>query len=176
MSAIADEVCRRLDELGVAYDRAEHAPANTIADCAATDEKLHALTAKNYFLTTKNQKRFFLCLVRPEAKFVTKDISKQAGSPRLSFAPEEKLFELLRVRPGSVSPLGLMFDAEHRVELLVDSRLQRAERIAFHPCDNTQTVAMSAADFFERFLPAVGRAPIWVEVHDELESFITEAP
>lgn len=168
MSVVADEVCRYLDALGIAYDRAEHAPAMTIADCAETDRKLHALTAKNYFLTTKNQKRFFLCLVRPEARFVTKDVSPQAGSSRLSFGPEEKLYELLRVRPGSVSPLGLIFDTDRRVELLVDVRLTQAERIAFHPCDNTQTVAMSAADFFERFLPAVGRAPITVEIHDEL--------
>lgn len=169
MSAIADEVCRRLDALGIEYDRAEHAPAMTIADCAETDRKLNALTAKNYFLTTKNQKRFFLCLVRPEARFVTKDVSKQADSSRLSFGPEEMLFELLCVRPGSVSPLGLMFDTERRVELLVDSRLWDAERIAFHPCDNTQTVAMASRDFFEKFLPAVGRVPKAVEIHDELQ-------
>ena len=89
-------------------------------------------------------------------------------SATLSFAPEDMLYELLRVRPGSVSPLGLLFDTERRVELLVDSRLQQAERIAFHPCDNTQTVAMAAADFFDQFLPSVGRAPKWVEIHDEL--------
>lgn len=168
MSVIADEVFRRLDEMGIAYDRAEHPPVLTIADCAETDRRLGAVTAKNYFLTTKNQKRFFLCIARPEAKFVTKDVSKQAESSRLSFASDEKLWEILRVRPGSVSPLALMFDSAKDVRLLVDSRLYAAKRLAFHPCDNTQTAAMSGTDFFGKFLPMIGAAPTRVEMPDTL--------
>ena len=169
MSAIADEVCARLDALGIKYDRVTHPPVLTIADCAETDAKLNAVTAKNYFLTTKSQKRFYLCLARPEARFVTKDVSKQVASPRLSFASDEKLWELLRVRAGSVSPLALMFDSAKDVTLLVDSRLYAAERLAFHPCDNTQTVAMSAAGFFGKFLPTVGVEPVRVEMPEVLE-------
>ena len=166
MSAIADEVCARLDALDIAYDRASHPPVLTIADCAETDAKLNAVTAKNYFLTTKNQKRFYLCVARPEARFVTKDVSKQVDSPRLSFASDEKLYEILRVHAGSVSPLALMFDSAKDVTLLVDSRLYGADRLAFHPCDNTQTVAMSAADFFGKFLSAVRCAPVCVEMEN----------
>ena len=166
VSAIADEVCARLDTLGIKYDRVSHPPVLTIADCAETDAKLNAVTAKNYFLTTKNQKRFYLCLARPEARFVTKDVSKQVASPRLSFASDEKLWELLGVKSGSVSPLALMFDSAKDVTLLVDSRLYAAERLAFHPCDNTQTAAMSAADFFGKFLPAVGVEPVRVEMEN----------
>ena len=40
--------------------------------------------------------------------------------------------------------------------------------LAFHPCDNTMTVAMSGGDFFDVFLPAVGVAPTFVEIHDFL--------
>lgn len=169
MTGIAGEICARLDELGIVFERMQHAPVHTIEDCAPIAAAIDAVVAKNYFLTTKNRKRFFLCLVRPDAHFRSADISRQAGSSRLSFGPEDALQALLRTRPGAVSPLGLMFDGEGAVELLVDKALRAEPRLAFHPCDNGWTLAMSGADFFERFLPAVGHAPRWIEVHDFLK-------
>ena len=166
MTDTARAVFDRLEEMGIAYTWMEHAPVYTIEDCLENDQKLHAVTAKNYFLTTKNKKNFYLCLVRPEVRFKTSDISRQVGSSRLSFAGEEPMERLLRVHPGCVSPMGLMFDEERAVRFIADRGLLEVERIAFHPCDNTLTLAMDSADFFEKFLPAVEREPLFVEVHD----------
>ena len=166
MNGAAELVLARLEEMGIAFEQMTHQPVHTIGDCAPIEEALGAVVAKNYFLTTKNRKRFFLCLVRPDARFRTADISRQAGSSRLSFGAEEELAALLHTYPGAVSPLGLVFDGEDAVELLVDGALRQVERIAFHPCDNARTVAMSTEDFFGRFLPGVGHAPKWVEIHD----------
>ena len=134
-----------------------------MADCAEVDRRLGALTVKNIFLTTKSKKRFYLCICRPDARFVTSDVSKQVGSPRLSFAPEELLFEKLRCHGGSASPMGLIFPEARGVGLTVDSALPDAPTLAFHPCDNTRTLAMSGEDFFGRFLSAVGVTAEWVE-------------
>ena len=170
MNDAAREVLRYLDGLGIACRTAEHAPARTMADCARVDAELGSLTVKNIFLTTKNGRRFYLCITRPEARFRTADISRQAGSSRLSFAPEERMVELLRAHAGSASPLGLIFDAGRRVGLLVDSALRSAPVLSFHPCDNTRTVAMAGGDFFDVFLPSLGIAPQWVEIHDFLDA------
>ena len=175
MSAAA-EILAYLDALGIAYREAAHPPAATMADCAATDAKLGCLTPKNIFLTTKNGKRFYLCLTRPEARFHTADISKQAGASRLSFAPEDALLAVLRARPGSASPLGLMFESARDVTLLVDAALRDAPSLGFHPCDNTRTLVLARADFFGRFLPAVDRTPVFVEIHDFISSNGAEAP
>ena len=156
MSAVADAVFAFLDGAGIAYRAMEHAPAHTMADCAAIDAALGALTVKNIFLTTKNRKRFYLCICRPEARFVTSDISKQVGSSRLSFAPEAMLFAKLRCHGGSASPMGLIFPEASDVGLIVDSALHGVGTLAFHPCDNTRSLAMAGEDFFGRFLPAVG--------------------
>ena len=72
----------------------------------------------------------------------------------------------MRVYPGAVSPLGLIFDEEKKVRLLIDEQLLTADRLAFHPCDNTATVAMRGCDFFEKFLTAIGREFVTVEIHD----------
>lgn len=163
MSDTARLVLDYLDALNIEYRTAEHAPANTMADCATVDAVLGALTVKNIFLTTKNKKRCFLCICRPDARFHTADISKQVGSSRLSFAPEEMLFERLRCHGGSASPLGLIFPEARGVALIVDSALRDEPTLAFHPCDNTMTVAMSAGDFFGRFLPETGVEVVEVE-------------
>ena len=159
-----------LDGLGVAYRTASHPPAAGIGECAAVGERLGAVVCKNYFLTTKSRKHWCLCVVRPEARLRTADVSKQVGTPRLSFAGEDDLMEKLRVRPGSVSPMGLIFDSAAEVRVLVDSGLRALDALAFHPCDNTQTLAMASKDFFGVFLPAVGKAAEWVEIHDFMEA------
>lgn len=169
MNDVARQVYARLDEMGIAYASMEHEPVQTIEDCLENDRLLGGVTAKNYFLATKNLKHFYLCLVRPEARLKSSDISKQAGSARLHFGPEDHLFRLLKVHPGAVSPMGLLFDSENEVQLLVDKALLDVEKIAFHPCDNTQTLAMNSADFFNNFLPAAGHTPLFVEIHDFLE-------
>lgn len=166
MSETAGRVYAYLDSLGIAYQKVGHEAVFTIQECAPIDDLLHAVVAKNYFLATKHRDRFYLCLVRPDVRFKSVDISRQIGSTRLSFGPEDALERLLRVHPGAVSPMGLIFDTEKQVQLLVDSGLKQERRIAFHPCDNTQTLAMGAQDFFDVFLPAVGHAPRFVEVHD----------
>ena len=155
-----------LDSIGVKYDRESHAPAFHMDDCVEISDRMNASHVKNYFLTTKSKKIHCLCLVRPNARLKTSDVSKQAGTPRLSFADEAAMLELLHVHPGSVSPMGLIFDPENRVRLLVDSELKNAQRLAFHPCDNTETLVISSADFFGKFLPAVGHEPMFVEIHD----------
>ena len=163
MSETTQAVYAALDGLGIAYRVAEHAPAFTMEDCAAVDRQLGALTVKNIFLTTKNQKHCYLCLCRPDARFHTADISKQIGSSRLSFAPEAMLYERLRCHGGSASPLGLIFPEARGVGLIVDAALRNFPTLAFHPCDNTRTVAMAAGDFFGRFLPSVGIVEMTVD-------------
>ena len=167
MSDTTRAVFETLDNLGIGYRAVEHAPAYTMADCAAVDDMLGALTVKNIFLTTKNKKRCWLCICRPDVRFHTSDISRQIGSSRLSFAPEEMLFGRLRCHGGSASPLGLIFPEAKGVGLIVDSALRDVPTLAFHPCDNTKTVAMSAGDFFGVFLPKTGVVAVDVEFNEE---------
>jgi len=166
VNEIKQAIYDRLDSLGIAYQALAHAPAYHMEDCEEVGRQLGAAHCKNYFLTTKSRKVHALCVVRSNARFHTADISRQAGTPRLSFAGEEAMWDLLRTRPGAVSPMGLLFDTECQVLLLVDEALRNEKTLAFHPCDNTETLVLSSEDFFGRFLPAVGHEPKFVEIHD----------
>lgn len=169
MTDIPKQVYAKLEQLGIAYETMAHPPVMTIEDCLENDQKLGAVTAKNFFLATKNMKNFFLCLTRPNARFKSSDISKQLGSARLHFGPEEYLEQFLKLKPGAVSPMGLIFDEEKNVRLVVDAGLLETQKIAFHPCVNTETLAMRTEDFFGKFLPGIGREAQLVEIHDFLD-------
>ena len=168
MNKIADEVFARLEKMGIEFQRAEHDAAATMADCRKVEEILHAVMPKNIFLCPRRKSCYWLLLSRPDARYKTSDISKQLGVSRLSFGPEEELYDFLRTTPGAITPMGLMFDENRVVRLAVDSALRDAERLAFHPCDNTMSLAMSGADFFGKYLPALGVEPVFVEIHDFL--------
>ena len=91
-----------LEELGMDYDRVSSEPADTMEKCAAVSEVLGVPICKNLFLCNRQKTDFYLLCMGPDKPFHTKDLSHQIGSARLSFAPEEALWELLRCTPGSV--------------------------------------------------------------------------
>ena len=88
--------------------------------------------------------------------------SKQIGSSRLSFAPAECLPQMLHLESGSLSPLGLWFDGEKRVQLVFDRAVRREGKIAFHPCDNTATCVFEQDVFWDQVVPALGHDPVWL--------------
>ncbi len=98
--------------------------------------------------------------MRGDKRFVTADVSKKLGVARLSFGNAEKLSDLLHLKAGAVSPLGLMFDTDRQITLLIDQDLLNMEKLCFHPCISTQTLAMKTKDFTGVFLKHTGHIPI----------------
>ena len=153
------EVLLALDSLGISYALFHHEPKWTIEDCFGTPglDMSYATVPKNVFLCNRQQTAFFLLLLSPRRAFMTAVVSKLLHVSRLSFAPETLLPRLLGLVKGAVSPLGLLFDTEKRVSLVMDDALLKYQRLWFHPCVNTQSVEISTEDFLHRFLPAIGR-------------------
>ena len=145
-----------LEELGIGYDRVSSEPADTMEKCAAVGEALGMSVCKNLFLCNRQKPQFYLLCMGPDKPFHTKDLSRQIGSARLSFAPEESLWELLRCTPGSATILGLPNDKERLVQLLMEREVYQAENFSCHPCVCTSTLKLKTADVLEKFLPRTG--------------------
>lgn len=153
-----------LEKLGIPYAGIDHEPAATVEDCIEIEAVLGVEICKNLFLRNQSRTEFYL-LVMPGAKrFVTKDVSKQIGTSRLSFAEAEYMEKYLNITPGSVSILGLMNDTGKEVQLLIDREIAQAEYIGCHPCINTSSLKIKTADITEKFLPYTGHKPIMVEL------------
>ena len=83
----------------------------------------------------------------------------------------------LGVAPGSVCAFGLindidiadsadpkeLFENGHRVKYFLDKDLQKAEKVSFHPCDNTASVVLTH-DMFLMFLDIWGGEIEWIEI------------
>lgn len=145
-----------LEELGIDYDRVSSEPADNMEKCAAVSEVLGMPICKNLFLCNRQKTQFYLLCMGPGKPFHTKDLSRQIGSARLSFAPEESLWELLRCTPGSATILGLANDRDHRVRLLMEREVYEAEYLSCHPCICTSSLKLKTADVLEKFLPRTG--------------------
>ena len=155
----------RLEALGIPFERVDHAPADNMEACLAIDKVLApAVICKNLFLCNTQQTKFYLLMIREDKKFLTKLISKQIGSARLSFAPAEYMERFLDISPGSVSVMGLMNDTEGQVRLLVDEDVLAAEYVGCHPCVNTSSMRLKTGDVFGKFLESTGHGFTVVQV------------
>lgn len=153
-----------LDSLGIEYERTDHGHANTMEDCNKIDAVLGTLICKNLFLCNRQKTDFYLLMMPGDKPFKTKDITKQIGCSRLSFAGEEFMEEFLDIKPGAVSVMGLMNDIENRVQLLIDKPVIEGEYFGCHPCVNTSSLKFKTKDIIETFLPAVHHSAIIVDM------------
>ena len=145
-----------LDSLGIAYSQVDHEAAMTMEACAAVDEALGATICKNLLLCNRQCTEFYLLLLPGNKPFKTKELSKQIGSSRLSFAAAEYMEAFLDITPGSLSILGLMNDKENRVQLLIDEDVLSGEWIGCHPCINTSSLRIPTKAMLEILIPAMG--------------------
>jgi len=159
-----------LDRLGIEYDRVDHEAANTMEACIAIDKVLFpAVICKNLFLCNAGKNKFYLLMIKEDKKFKTKEISHQIGSSRLSFAPEEYMEKYLKIKPGSVSVMGLMNDKDNDVTLLVDEEVLAGEYFGCHPCVNTSSIRLKISDVFGEggLLEAVHHSYTTVKLHGQ---------
>lgn len=153
-----------LEELHIPYERVDHEEAASIEDCHNVDQLLGIQICKNLFLCNSQKTAFYLLLMPGGKKFMTKDLSKQIGSARLSFAGAEYMERFLNITPGSVSIMGLMNDREHQVKLLIDKDVLKEEYFGCHPCINTSSLKLKTTDVLEKFLPFTGHDYTIVEL------------
>lgn len=153
-----------LERLGIDYDRVSSDPADNMEKCAAVSDVLGMPICKNLFLCNRQKTQFYLLAMGPDKPFHTKDLSHQIGSARLSFAPEEELWNLLHCTPGSATVLGLMNDTDHAVTLLMERGVYEAEYFSCHPCICTSSLKLKTADLLEKFLPATGHTVTVVDL------------
>ena len=159
-----------LDSLGIAYKRVDHEAAMTMEACEEIDRTLSegvekgVAICKNLFLTNSQKTKFYLLLMPGKKRFVTREFCAQIHSPRLSFGSPELLERTLDLTPGSVSILGLMNDSEKQVQLAIDREVYEEPYFGCHPCINTSSLKMESREIWDKFLPAVGHDPIFVDL------------
>lgn len=147
-----ESVYNFLDENKIEYKRVDTKNLANMNECKEIEKELGCKVFKNLFLQTRNKSHSFLLLISSEKQFKTAVLSKQIQTSRLSFGKDEDLFEFLGVKPGSITPVGLYFDKERKVSVLIDKDLLEEEYLAMHPLENNSLFKISKKDMIDYFI------------------------
>lgn len=151
-----DSDCERiiniLGRLDIEYEIRLHAPVFTMQDADEIAKDLQIEPCKNLLLCDRKS-NFYLMLTPGDKKVDLKEIARQIGSSRLSFADASQMAGLLHTAPGALSPLSLVFDESQKVHLLIDNDIFKLQSIGCHPCSNTCSVKISLKDLLDKYIP-----------------------
>ena len=155
MITTQQEFLKYLNTNGFLYQQMEHPAVFTCAEADLHHSDITAVSTKNLFLCDKKGRRFFLVVTSCEKTVNLENLSTQLGAAHLRFSSEENLMRLLGLTRGSVTMMGLANDAEHQVELWMDSDIWQGEKFLCHPLVNTATLVLEK-DELKRFLGLTG--------------------
>jgi len=156
-----------MDARAIPHATREHPALHTVEEAEAhratwSEAERDGAFCKNLFLKDRKG-RLFLIVTEERRNLKLNQLSKPLGCARLSFGSAELLWEVLGVRPGSVTPFALVNDHEHQVTLVLDAPMLEHARLHYHPLENTATTALSRDDFM-RFLRETGHEPMILDL------------
>lgn len=131
-----------LKELNITTITYSHQPLYTVEQAKAAISHLPGGHCKNLFLKDNNN-QLWLITSLDNANIDLKVISQIIDAPKLQFASEDLLFKHLGVKPGSVTPFGLINDNNQNIKVIIDSQLLKYEIINLHPLENSETIALN---------------------------------
>ena len=144
-------------ELNISYKEITHAPVFTVEEALKEDipNKIIGIECKNLFV--KYKRNYYLLFLEATKKINLKEIAKIL---KLSFASSLELEQILKLLPGSVTPLGIINDVKHEVIIIIDEELKN-NKVLVHPNINTKTLSINCNDLV-RFINYFGNQYIFI--------------
>ena len=155
-----------LKQLGIGFDYYEHPEAPTIEIARQFYRGEGTVLCKNLFFRNHKGDKHYLVIMDSRHEMDIHQIEKMLHQGKLSFASPERMMRYLGVKPGSVSLFTLVNDVNHEVTLFVDNGLRSAEKVSFHPNDNTASLVISHADMM-KFIENIGNKYEFLDLYDE---------
>ena len=141
------EVYDYLTANNVEFEVTEHKAVYNMAELDDVHFPHPEFIAKNLFIRDDKKRNYYLITVKGDKRVDLKSFRQHYGTRPLTFASEDDLNAMLLLEAGSVTPLGLLNDAEHKVKLFIDNDFfTEPYIIGVHPNENTATVWLSPVD------------------------------
>ena len=153
-----------LQAQGIEYSFYTHPEAPTIEIAREYWRNDGSKHCKNLFFRNHKGNRHYLVVFDSEQSLAIHDLEHRLHQGKLSFASEQRMERYLGLRPGSVSPFGLINDEESHVHLFIDRHLLDYPSLSFHPNDNRATVVISQEEF-AKYLAAVGNTYEYIDLY-----------
>ena len=159
-----EKVYAALDSLGIEYKVINHPEVHTIEEMDALGIFTDGEVCKNLFLRNANGKtHYVVSMLKDKHPDIQGVIRAQLGCSRLSFGSDERLMKHLGLKPGAVSPFGIINDDDHDVNLVFDSDLKNVDGlVGFHPNDCTAFVWLKFSELL-RFIKYYGNDVYYID-------------
>ena len=155
-----------LENAGVDYTRIESDPGISMDDCLNIDRVFGIDTVKTILLTNRQKNKFWLYVTHARKPFITKEFGASLQIPRVSFADEALMMDILGTEHGAATPFGLLREEAKDVAFVMDRDVAARDSIVItdgHPCG---FIAIRNEDLFR----LLGKNPILIENPAEINS------
>ena len=151
-----------IEKLNLPFERADRVKSDNI------DQEIYKLLGirqlKNLLLCNASKSNFYLLVMPADVPFKSAVLSKQLGTSRFSFAPEEYLLEFLHAKSGCASILGLIFDTQKKIQLVIDERVLEEEYFGCLPCNENSSIKFNTKELLEKLLSHTGHNYVTVRM------------
>lgn len=141
------EIYAYLKENNIRHEITEHKAVYNMAELAEIEIPYPQADAKNLFVRDDKKRNYYLITVKGDKRVNLKEFKQRNHTRSLSFASEDDLMDIMKLIPGSVTPLGVLNDNEKKVQVFLDKEFTKEPgMIGVHPNDNTATVWLKTQD------------------------------
>ena len=118
-----EQVFEVLNKLDIPFEVIYHPPTPTIEEALLYWEDLEAVHCKNLFFRNHKGNRHYLVIFHCMQQLNIRDLEQRLKQGKLTFASPKRMEKYLGLKPGSVTPFGLINDQEKHVYLFIDEEL-----------------------------------------------------
>lgn len=140
-----EEIYAFLKKKNIEFEAVEHKAVFNMDELDTIELPHPEWEAKNLLVRDDKKRNYYLITVNGAKRVDLKDFRRKHELRPLTFASADDLLEIMKLTPGSVTPLGLLNDSECRVKFYLDAEFSGG-MMGVHPNDNTATVYMKADD------------------------------
>lgn len=145
-----EEIYNFLKSKNIWYEITEHRAVFSMEELTNIDIPYPKYDAKNLFVRDDKKRNYYLITVKGDKRIDLKEFRRKNETRPLSFASENDLLDIMNLKPGSVTPLGLLNDKNNKVLFYIDKDFMKDKHIVgVHPNDNTATIWLKVEDLIE---------------------------
>lgn len=137
-----------LEARHIDYTRVESDPGISMDDCLNIDRAFGVDTVKTILLTNRQKNKFWLYVSHARRPFVTRDFGAALQIPRVSFADEDLMLEVLGTIHGAATPFGLLRSQASEVIFVMDQDVADREKIVITDGEPCGFICLSLRDLF----------------------------
>ena len=155
-TGLQKKVYETLSKMEIPFERVDTDVVITMEDCEEINKKLDMKMVKTLFLTNRQQTAFYLFITAGDKPFRSKDFSEKMGISRLSFAPAEKMAEILGTEIGAATVFSFLLPPAEYVTLVFDKEVLSEEYYGCSDGTTTGYLKIKTADITDVFLKNLG--------------------